>query len=351
MEDNKLINKQIRKISNTTALPLLIYTLLYILTIRFLPQLITTPLLSLGISMTERSEIFLKYLLIYLVILPLGMLSVRLTRRKDNSVRLAHCFKKPEKSAGWCLKWILIAIGASTLLAAVPTLIGTVLQLAFDTSASPTKNLFSIQSMSVIAVPKWITATVPTMLFAPILEELLFRGLIFPNNRKLGELFAIIMSGIFFGLWHQNLPQIFATGTFGMFSAFLYLKTKSIYPSMVAHFLNNLIVVLRDFIASKINTDAFSFDPVKALADNIGPLALYLLFSVIISGIYITGLVFFIIELVKRKEFHFEKGELDLPLRKKLLVYFTSPVTLIVTLYLIIISILNTVNGYYWFLK
>ncbi len=351
MEDNRLINKQIRRISNTTTLPLLLYIVMYILTIQFLPQLITNPLQSFGIGLSDRTEILIKYILMYLLILPLGMLLLRLTQRSNKDVRLAHCFKKPQKSFGWCIKWILIAIGASTMLASVPTLIGTVLQLIFNTSASPTQNLLTIQSMSVIAVPKWITATVPTLIFAPIIEELLFRGLIFPNNRKMGELFAIIMSGVFFGLWHQNLPQIFVTGTFGMFSAFLYLRTKSIYPSIIAHFLNNLIAVTRDIIASHINTYAFSFDPVKALIDNIGPILLFMLFSLMASGVIITGLVFFIIELVKRKDFQFEKGEFDLPLRKKLLVYFTSPVTLIVTLYLIIITILNTVNGYYWFLQ
>ncbi len=351
MEDNKLINKQIRRISNTTTLPLLIYIVLYILTIRFLPQLIIDPLRSLGIGISDRTEILIKYILMHLLILPLGMLLLRLIQRGNRSVRLSHGFRKPEKSFGWCLKWILIAIGASTMLASVPTIIGTVLQLIFDTSASPTKNLLTIQSMSVIAVPKWMTVTIPTLIFAPIIEELLFRGLIFPNNRRMGEFFAIIMSGVFFGLWHQNLPQIVVTGTFGMFSAFLYLRTKSIYPSIIAHFLNNSIAVTRDIIANNINTDSFSFDPIKALIENIGPMALFLLYSMLASGVIITGLVFFIIELVKKKEFHFEKGDLDLPLRKKLLVYFTSPVTLIVTLYLIIITILNTINGYYWFLQ
>ncbi|MBQ8001462.1 MAG: CPBP family intramembrane metalloprotease [Ruminococcus sp.] len=351
MEDNKLIRKQIRRASNTTALPLLIYIALYILFISFMPQLITKPLQSLGIGLTDRSEIFIKYLLIYFVILPLGMLSLRLTQRKDKDIRLAHGFRKPEKSIGWCLKWIIIAIGASTMLAAVPTLIATVLQLILDTSASPTQNLFTIQTMSVIAVPKWIGATFPTLIFAPIIEELLFRGLIFPHNRKLGELFAIIISGVFFGLWHQNLPQIFVTATFGMFSAFLYLRTKSIYPSIIAHFLNNSIAVLRDFLASRINTDGFSVDPVHALLDNLGPILLFLLYSFVMGSVIVMGLVFFIIELVKKKELKFERSELDLPLCQKLLVYFTSPLTLTVTLYLIIIAILNTVNGYYWFLN
>lgn len=348
--EKKTIYKEIRKTADTSALPLLIYIALYILFIHFMPQLVTKPLNSLGIGLSDRSEVFVKYLFIYLLALPLCMLSVRLTRNKEKNVRLSHGFRKPEKPIGWCLKWILIAIGAGTMLAAVPTLIATLIQKIFDTSVSPTDTLLSVQTMSVIAVPKWITATVPTLIFAPVFEEFLFRGLIFPNNRKMGELFAIIISGVFFGLWHQNLPQIFATASFGMFSAFLYLKTKSIYPSIIAHLLNNGLVIVRDLFASNINTDAFSVDPLRAFVENILPLSLYLLYAFIMGSVIIAGLVFFIIELVKKKELSFEKGEYDLPLKNKLLVYFTSPVTLVVILYLIIITILNTVNGYYWFL-
>ena len=347
--EKKTIYKEIRKTADTSALPLLIYIALYILFIHFMPQLVTEPLNSLGIGLSDRSEVFVKYLFIYLLELPLCMLSVRLTRNKEKNVRLSHGFRKPEKPMGWCLKWILIAIGASTMLAAVPTLIATLIQKIFDTSVSPTDTLLTVQTMSVIAVPKWITATVPTLIFAPVFEEFLFRGLIFPNNRKMGELFTIIISGVFFGLWHQNLPQIFATASFGMFSAFLYLKTKSIYPSIIAHFLNNGLVIVRDLFASHINTDAFSVDPLRAFVENILPLSLYLLYAFIMGSVIIAGLVFFIIELIKKKELSFKKSEYDLPLKNKLLVYFTSPVTLVVILYLIIITILNTVNGYYWF--
>ncbi|MBQ2943714.1 MAG: CPBP family intramembrane metalloprotease [Ruminococcus sp.] len=349
MEDNKLINKQIRRISNTTALPLLIYIALYLLSACNFSDWIIKPLERAGVVVSDRGEGFLKYAVIYLIILPLGILTLRLFQGKNTGVRLNSCFRKPEKNFSWCLKWILISIGASAMLASVPTLISILIQSLLSTSASPTDGMFLVQSMSLFTVPKWINALVPTLLFAPVIEELIFRGLIFPNNRKLGEVFAIIVSGVFFGLWHQNLPQIFATASFGMFSAFLYLRTKSIYPSMIAHCINNAIAVFRDYLASNIDLENFSANSLSSILEILLPIGIYLLYCFFAGGIIVVGVVFFIIEVVKKREFHFEKGELDIPLKKKILVYITSPLTLILITYLITITILNTILGYYWF--
>ena len=211
--------------------------------------------------------------------------------------------------------------------------------------------MFITKTMGALVIPKAITSVVPTLIFAPLFEELLFRGLIFPNNRKMGEIFAIIVSGIFFGLWHQNLPQVCATATFGMFSCFLYLRTKSIFPSMIAHLANNGIVIVRELIVSHINLEGFSFDPLGTIAEDWLPILIFLLYSYIAGSGMIAGFVFFVIELVKRRELQFEKGDFALPAGKTILVYFTSPVTLLVTLYLVVITILNTILGYYWFLK
>ena len=96
----------------------------------------------------------------------------------------------------------------------------------------------SANQISVENIP-WYAIFIINALIPAIAEELMFRGLIFKNNKPLGELFAIIISGLFFGLWHQNLPQVCTTAFMGMFLCFIYLRTKSIFPCMVAHFFNN----------------------------------------------------------------------------------------------------------------
>lgn len=350
MENLKETSKQIRRISNRATLPLLVYAVLYIGFTAFVPELITDFLRTQGMTLSDSADNLMRYIFIYLLIIPICMLSYKLTSRKEG-VTLKSGFRKPEKPLGWCIKWIVIAIGASSMLGAVPALTSNILQSIFGTSASPMDSLFATQSLTVISVPKTLGAVIAPLIFAPIIEELMFRGLIYKNNQPLGEFFAIVISGLFFGLWHQNLPQVCTTAFMGMFFCFIYLKTKSIFPAMVGHFCNNLVVVIRDIIASKLDFSNFKLDPINTLADNWVILLIFFVYAMALSGLIITGLVLFIIELVKRKEFQFEKSNLEITNKRKLLTFFTAPITLVVTIYLVVISVLNTIFGYFWFLK
>lgn len=350
MENLKETSKQIRRISNRASLPLLVYSVLYVSFTAFVPELITKALGSVGITLSSSSETLMRYIFIYLMILPLCMLSYKLfSRNKD--ITLKSGFKKPEKSLGWCMKWTIMAIGASTILGSAPALISSILQMIFGTSVSPLDSLFSTQPATCIAVPKILGGVIPPLIFAPVMEELLFRGLIFKNNKPLGELFSIIISGAFFGLWHQNLPQVVTTAVMGMFFCFIYMRTKSILPVMLAHFCNNLVVSIRDIIGSNIDLEGFKVNPINAVLDSWVYILLYFLYAMALSGLIITGAVLFIIEIVKRKELKFEKSTLEISGKQKLFAFFTAPATIIVTIYLVTISVLNTIFGYFWFLK
>ncbi len=59
--------------------------------------------------------------------------------------------------------------------------------------------------------------------------------------------FAIILMGLEFGLFHQNITQVFYTALFGAYMAFLALKTKSVFPCMIIHFVNNSFSVINDY--------------------------------------------------------------------------------------------------------
>lgn len=349
MEKLRETTKEIRQTSNRATLPILVYCVLYLGFSAFVPEFIIKTLHSAGISMSTTTETLMRYIFIYLLIIPLCMLTYKLFGRKQG-VKLSAGFRKPQKPLKWCLKWTVMAIGASTLLGAVPAALSMVLQYIFGTSVSPLDSLFATQSATFIAVPKILGALIPPLVFAPIMEELLFRGLIFKNNKPLGEFFAVIVSGLFFGLWHQNLPQVITTAIMGMFFCFIYLKTKSIFPAMLAHFTNNLVVSLRDIIASNLDFSTFKVNPLGALSDNWLTLLLLVVYATALSGLIITGFVLFIIELVKRRELKFEKNTLEISGKRKVLAFFTAPVTLIVTIYLLTISVLNTIFGYFWFL-
>jgi membrane protease YdiL (CAAX protease family) len=81
-----------------------------------------------------------------------------------------------------------------------------------------------------------------TAVISPINEEILFRGLCVP---RLG----IVLSAVIFGVLHYSYNstygiEVIAAIIFGLVSGYVYKRTGSIYPSIMAHiFVNTLTVV------------------------------------------------------------------------------------------------------------
>lgn len=83
------------------------------------------------------------------------------------------------------------------------------------------------------------------VLIAPILEEMFFRGFLFPALTKRFQLIGgAIASSAIFGLLHFQANISIYTFVLGLFLCFLYYKLKSVIPGMVLHMLNNLIAYL-----------------------------------------------------------------------------------------------------------
>ncbi len=77
-----------------------------------------------------------------------------------------------------------------------------------------------------------------------ICEELLFRGFILTGLQvEKHPVFAIVTSSIMFGIFHMNVFQLITGMVLGGVLGFVTYKSKSIYPAMALHFLNNLVAV------------------------------------------------------------------------------------------------------------
>ncbi|HAT4276091.1 TPA: CPBP family intramembrane metalloprotease [Clostridium perfringens] len=83
------------------------------------------------------------------------------------------------------------------------------------------------------------------ILFGPIVEELLFRGLIFNEINKIkGGATPIILSGFLFGLFHREPVQVVYSFILGIILGFVYSKTRSLPLVIFMHMLNNLVATL-----------------------------------------------------------------------------------------------------------
>src|SRR5665648_973796 len=90
-----------------------------------------------------------------------------------------------------------------------------------------------------------IFSFITVVIMAPILEELILRGVIldgflkFYNPRK-----AILLSAFLFGLFHLNPWQFVPAFIGGLYLGWIYCRTKSIIPCIVIHSINNLTAFL-----------------------------------------------------------------------------------------------------------
>lgn len=82
-----------------------------------------------------------------------------------------------------------------------------------------------------------------------ICEELMFRGIIQKGLEKMGVWFSIIGTGFLFGLFHVYMQKFFPTFVLGVLFAFVAYKTKSIYTTMLMHFVNNAISVIVGYVS------------------------------------------------------------------------------------------------------
>jgi uncharacterized protein len=76
-------------------------------------------------------------------------------------------------------------------------------------------------------------------------EEILFRGYIlraFEKSR--GIIFALILSSLIFALFHLQLPNLLPLATLGAVMGLLTWLSGSIWPAVLAHFINNGAAVL-----------------------------------------------------------------------------------------------------------
>ena len=81
-------------------------------------------------------------------------------------------------------------------------------------------------------------------LLGPVIEEILFRGIILESMRQYNERFAIVFSSLIFGLMHCNIPQAVNGFIVGLVLGALYVRSRSLIPSSAVHIIMNTVTSL-----------------------------------------------------------------------------------------------------------
>lgn len=150
-------------------------------------------------------------------------------------------------------------------------------------------------------------------IFPSFVEEFSFRGVLLSTFRRHGDLLALLCSALLFGLLHMNPVQIPFATILGLGFALIALRTGSLLPAMIVHFINNFRSAVFDYL---IGIDK------EYLVDRLEGIT-----NVIFIALGILGLVL----LLKQDKtfFKFDKGDSTLTLREKLISFFTAPVMIL----------------------
>ena len=100
-------------------------------------------------------------------------------------------------------------------------------------------------------------------LFTPILEELVFRGILFTRLKGvMPRVFAVPISAILFAMMHFNIVQFIYAFLLGIVLALLMERGQSVFYAMLGHMTVNLIAVIRTetgILNRIVAGDAFSW--------------------------------------------------------------------------------------------
>ncbi len=136
-------------------------------------------------------------------------------------------------------------------------------------------------------VQLFLIAVVPA-----VVEEFVFRGLIYHSYRKNGILGAAVLSAVVFGFMHLNINQLSYALVMGVVFALMVEATGSMYSSMLAHFAVNSYSITMLKILTMVSGDAALTEQSASLADFPLPVIIAELFFLAVLAIGFLGVAF-----------------------------------------------------------
>ena len=331
------MNKEIRRLSNFSSLPVLIFVLF---------MQLSASAIQIGVSLLERFAHIalpeqLVYMIMYIFVYPIGGSLAALifykTRKRETGLRLSQTFCRPQMNAGWIIKYMIITWGLSLLMSIITNIILQLLKSLLHLNFSDISFDFGD------GIGGFIVSFVSLCIFAPIFEEIIFRSAVYRHTEIMGQSFAVVFSAIVFALMHGNLEQLPYTFVMGLGFAYLFAKTRSLLIPMLLHFLTNTTTVIFTSIIGTTDTDELS----TLLSNrNFAAVIPTVLYSLVIYGIIIAAIVLGIIELVRaiRRRERLMGSIFPISGAKKTAVFLTAPVTIITLILLVLFLTLTTIN-------
>ncbi|PKU90192.1 CAAX amino protease family protein [Bifidobacterium pseudolongum subsp. globosum] len=270
-----------------TTLMLVVWVLLALLLQGAVAGMLHTPQLSAWLGVVISSGV------LYCIALPLGIMVLR----GEPMLPTRRFMLKPSRF----VVYLLIALPVTY----AGNIIGILLSAALSGGQA------SNRILDMTGGSDWVVNMVAAVLLAPIVEEWLFRKQLIGRLRRFGELPAILVSALFFALFHLNLFQFFYAFGLGILFGYVYTRTSRLRYTVALHmiinanggivapwFMNRMMAVVEAHPTAETITNA-----------QMGALLGGFAYAFVLLAATVAGLVLLIVRW-KRREFYWAPEQL-----------------------------------------
>lgn len=213
------------------------------------------------------------------------------------------------------VKCVLFIFGASMLANIITSVFNEILYVFFDFQTT----MPTIGDTTFDDPMEFLYTVVCSAILPALVEEFAFRGMILGTLRKFGDIPAVIVSALLFGLLHGNFIQIPFAFLIGIALGLVTVITNSIWPAIIGHFVNNFYAVV-----------------VNSVAENHPVLSMMAFYLIIVIGIVS------LIKLIREGNFRrINKQPSSLSGASKFFRMICSPTVIIYIVFMLITAFLN----------
>ena len=178
-----------------------------------------------------------------------GLVIVQLTYLLPLLVIFSYRRINPKVLGFGMFDWGTLGLGCGLLIASYLVILlhnGVLMLLGVDTQGDEIFQLFSS-----LDSPVWFI--VVGVIFAPLVEELFFRGFLFQGFRqKHGWVNGMLLSSAVFSLAHLDPVAIIPTFILGCLLAYMYHRSNSVWPGIILHVLVNALGLCAAYAATQM---------------------------------------------------------------------------------------------------
>lgn len=184
---------------------------------------------------------------LYMIAIPIGLLILNSVIKANESAE--------DKRIGFfeMILWCVVAVPMMYIGSYIGQIINTVLNTVIGAPSSSSLGEF------IASLPLWLVFLIVVVL-GPFMEELLFRRGVTEALRPWGWKMAVIIGGVAFGLFHQNLEQFFYAAMVGALLGYIYLYTGKLRYSVIIHMFINFIGSFVPTVISRISYSEEQFE-------------------------------------------------------------------------------------------